>query len=236
MCVLPIRVLYVEDDEDLAALVVQSLAIEGVQAHVASSAEAALEALAHVRPDLVLSDMSLPGMDGLALCRVIRRTSALPFMLVSRGNDHGLAVRALDGGADDFMRKPFDRSELVARIRAHVRRARDGFAQRHRIEVGELAIDLGTQTIELDGRPVALTSTELAVLAALAQHAGKPLTREFLLAQVHGADDTAFERSIDVLVSRLRAKLEVDPRRPRVIKTVRRLGYVLAVPPVIHSR
>jgi len=223
-----IRVLYVEDDEDLGVLLRETLAEDAIEITHVRDGETALARLGELRPEVVVLDVGLPGIDGLAVCRVIRTRSAVPVIVVSGGCDADLPVRALDEGADDFIAKPYDRRELTARIRAHVRRARGEVVRyAQRIVLGTLTVDIGRRVVELDGAPIALTSTELSVLAALAQHPGEALTRDRLLQVVHGTDEAAFDRSIDVLVSRLRSKLETDPRRPSFIKTVRKIGYML---------
>lgn len=225
-----VRLLYVEDDEDAARLVRDVLVADGIEVHAAGTGEQALAVFDELAPELVLIDLHLPGTDGLAVCRTLRARSAVPIVIATASSDAELPIRALDDGADDFLRKPFDVRELAARIRALLRRARGDVVElRQRLEVGVVAIDFASRSVRVRGEPVAVTSTELALLGALAQHAGAPMSREQLVRIVHGTDDAAFERSIDVLVSRLRTKLERDVRRPTLIRTVRGIGYVLAI-------
>jgi len=152
----------------------------------------------------------------------------VPIMMVTAAATTGDRVRGLEEGADDFVTKPFELRELVARIRALVRRARGELGpRRDRVEVGDLVVDPAAHVAMLRGTTLALTSTELALLHVLASHAGHVLEREQLVEALHGSADRAFDRSIDVLVSRLRGKLGDDPKHPRLLKTVRRVGYVL---------
>jgi two-component system response regulator RstA len=225
-----IRVLYLEHDKDFGKMLRTSLADEGIEVTLVGDGEAAITRLDKLRPELVLLDLDVPGGDDLVLCRAIRMRSAVPVIAVSENVDPELPARALDEGADDFVTKPYELRELLARMRAHVRRARrEVVRQAQRIVLGALVVDLGSRTVEMDGTPVGVTSSEFAVLAALANHAGEPVERERLLQVVHGTEEAAFERSIDVLISRLRNKLEEAPRRPRFIKTVRNVGYMLAL-------
>lgn len=214
---MPLHALCVEHDPALATV----LAAEGIHASVLHTPEGTLALLDEVRPDAVV--IALP--EPLELCREIRARSSVPILAITP-----LVIEALDNGADDALAAPIAPRELAARIRAHVRRAHGQLAPCHqRIDLGTLVIDFSHRTVELAGTVIALTSTEFALLAALAQHAGHPLTRDALLQLVHGRDDLAFDRSIDVHVSRLRSKLEPDPRQPRLIKTIRGHGYVLSL-------
>ena len=216
---MPLHVLCVEHEDVLAS----SLAVEDIGCSVLHTPEGTLALLDEVRPDAVI--IALP--DSLELCREIRARSSVPILVIT-----SQLIEALDSGADDALTTPLASRELAARIRAHVRRARGDLSPSHqRIDLGTLVIDCARRSVELAGTVIALTSTEFAVLTALAQHAGHPLTRDALLQLVHGRDDLAFDRSIDVHVSRLRSKLEPDPRQPRLIKTIRGHGYVLSLQP-----
>ena len=216
---MPLHVLCVEHDEVLAT----TIADEEIRPSVLHTPEGTLALLDELRPDAVL--IALP--DPLELCREIRARSSVPILVITP-----YMIEALDSGADDALNAPLATRELAARSRAHVRRARGQLTpSNQRIDLGTLVIDFSHRTVELAGTVIALTSTEFAVLAALAQHAGHPLTRDALLQLVHGRDDLAFDRSIDVHVSRLRSKLEPDPRQPRLIKTIRGHGYVLSLQP-----
>ena len=223
-----IRVVYVEDDERLARLTSQYLNSHRVEVHVVTRGDQALPAVLRIRPDVVLLDLMLPGSDGLDVCRQLRARTDVPIIMVTARTEKADRVLGLEGGADDYVPKPFQSRELLARIRAQARRARGESGPRaERIEVGKLVIDSTTMQVALDGKPIALTTSEFALLHALAQRAGRVLGREQLLQLLHGSTDEAFDRSIDVVVSRLRHKLEPDPRNPRMLKTVRGAGYLL---------
>jgi DNA-binding response OmpR family regulator len=191
----------------------------------------ALAALRRGRFDVVLLDVMLPGLDGLEVCRRIRATpewSALPvLMLTARGEDVDKIV-GLELGADDYLAKPFNPRELLARIRAVLRRGAD--TPRARFTAGSLVVDYDAREVTVDGRRVVLTHHEFELLAALARASGRVLSREQLMDALRGQAYEAFDRSIDVHVSKLRAKLEKDPRAPRYVKTVRGVGYALVRP------
>ncbi|HSK05591.1 MAG TPA: response regulator transcription factor, partial [Kofleriaceae bacterium] len=175
-----------------------------------------------------LLDLMLPGTDGLEVCRQLRARCDVPIIMVTARTEEADRVLGLEGGADDYVSKPFQSRELLARIRAQARRARGESGPRpERIEVGALVIDAGTMEVTVGGRLVPLTTSEFTLLHALAQRAGRVLGREQLLQLVHGTSEEAFDRSIDVVVSRLRQKIEDDPRTPRLLKTIRGVGYML---------
>ncbi len=230
---MPARVaaLLVDDDARLGALVAEYLGKHEIEVAVAGDGERGLAALRRGRFDVVLLDVMLPGADGLAVCRRIRATPELAgtpvIMLTAKGDDVDRIV-GLELGADDYLPKPFNPRELLARIRAVLRRAAappPGAARRFR--TGELEVDFDTREVIAAGRRVLLTQYEFELLAALARAAGRVLTREQLLDALRGEAYEAFDRSIDVHVSKLRAKLEKTPKEPRYIKTVRGVGYVL---------
>jgi two-component system, OmpR family, response regulator len=222
-------VLLVEDDLRLAALTKEYLEGHGVSViHVADGRRGEEEALSG-RYDAVLLDLMLPGKDGLEVCREIRARSDVPVLVLTARGEEADRVMGLELGADDYLAKPFSPRELLARIRALVRRAkgRAGPA-RDVVRVGALTVDPGARRVTLDGREVALTSYEFALLEALARRAGRVLSRERLMELARGSAEESFDRSVDVHVSRLRQKLGDDPKRPRLLKTVRGAGYVLA--------
>lgn len=223
-----IRVVYVEDDDRLARLTTQYLATHRVEVHLVNRGDLAVAEVLRVRPDVVLLDLMLPGTDGLDVCRQLRARCDVPIIMVTARTEEADRVLGLEGGADDYVAKPFQSRELLARIRAQARRGRGESGPRaERIEVGALSIDAGTMEVAVRGRPVALTTSEFSLLHTLAQRAGRVLGREQLLQLVHGSADEAFDRSIDVVVSRLRSKIEEDPRNPRLLKTIRGVGYML---------
>jgi DNA-binding response OmpR family regulator len=190
--------------------------------------EQAVAEVLRVRPDVVLLDLMLPGMSGLEICRRLREWVDIPVIIVTARSEEADRVMGLEGGADDYVSKPFSSRELLARVRAHARRARGKAGPTApRLELGALVVDGTTMTASIRGRRLSLTTQEFALLRVLAERAGRVLGREQLLLLVHGSADEAFDRSIDVHVSRLRHKLEDDPRNPRMLKTIRGVGYVL---------
>ena len=223
-----IRVVYVEDDERLARLTTQYLQSHQIEVHVVPRGDLALAEVMKQRPDVVLLDLMLPGIDGIDVCRQLRQRSDVPIIMVTARGEEADRVVGLEGGADDYVTKPFQSRELLARIRAQARRGRGESGPRaERFEIGQLVIDAATMTDTVRGELVALTTNEFALIHALAQRAGRVLGREQLLQLVHGSSDEAFDRSIDVVVSRVRQKIEEDPRNPRYLKTIRGVGYML---------
>jgi two-component system phosphate regulon response regulator OmpR len=222
--------LLIDDDARLAALVTEYLGEHGIDVTVAGDARRGLASLKSGRFDVVLLDVMLPGIDGLEACRRIRATpelAAIPVvMLTARGDDVDKVV-GLELGADDYLAKPFNPRELLARIRAVLRRVAPATAGRPRFRTGQLEIDFDAREVVVDGRRVVLTHYEFELLAVLARSAGRVLSREQVLDGLKGQEYEAFDRSIDVHVSKLRAKIERDPKAPRYIKTVRGVGYAL---------
>lgn len=223
-----VSLVYVEDDERLGKLTAEYLRSHNVDVTLVSRGDLAVAEVLRVRPDVVLLDLMLPGTDGLAVCRELRERVDVPIVIVTARTEEADRVMGLEGGADDYVGKPFSSRELLARIRAQARRARGKIGPRaNSIEVGDLVIDASTMTATLSGRELALTTYEFALLRVLAERSGRVLTREQLMQLVRGSTDEAFDRSIDVHISRLRQKLEDDPRHPRFLKTIRGVGYVL---------
>ena len=222
------RALLVEDDRKLAALLQEFLLQSGVEATIAPDGLEALQQLAASRFDILLVDLMLPGMDGLTLTRRIRERWKTPLIMVTARGDDADKIVGLELGADDYLAKPFNPRELLARIRAVLRRAAPELSGEGKFKSGGLAIDFAAREVTVDGARQSLTAHEYEILGALARHAGRVLSRDQLLELVKGdgADD-AFDRSIDVHVSRLRQKIEPDPRHPRYVKTVRGAGYLL---------
>ncbi len=224
-------VLLIDDDRRLADLVAEYLGRHEVDVTIAADGERGLDALRRGRFDAVVLDVMLPGPDGFEVCRRIRatpETGAIPvLMLTARGDDVDKVV-GLELGADDYLAKPFNPRELLARIRALLRRAAGGRPAARRYRSGGLEIDFDAREVTVDGRRPVLTHYEFELLALLARSAGRVLSREQLLDALKGEAYESFDRSIDVHVSKLRAKLEADPRAPRYIKTVRGVGYVFA--------
>ena len=171
----------------------------------------------------------LPGMDGMEVCRQLRTRLDVPIIMVTARVEEADRVMGLEGGADDYVSKPFQSRELLARIRAQARRGRGEAGPRpDRIKVGRLVVDATTMQVTIDGNPLPVTTIELSLLHALASRAGRVLGREQLLQLLHGSAEDAFDRSIDVHISRLRQKLGDDARNPRLLKTIRGVGYMLS--------
>jgi DNA-binding response OmpR family regulator len=223
-------VLVIEDDTELSALLSDYLGREGFAVRVAADGNSGLAQAAAGSCCLVLLDIMLPGRDGIDVLRELRRTSAVPvIMLTAKGDDVDRIV-GLELGADDYLPKPFNPRELIARIKAVLRRsgsAADEAGEAPRLLVrGPLTIDLEGYRATLDGAALELTTIEFALLRELAHAAGRALTREMLLDRVRGREFELFDRSIDVHISHLRQKLGDDPQRPRFIRTVRSVGYM----------
>jgi len=224
-----VLVLYVEDDERLASLTAKYLETHGMTVVVVGNGNDAVPQALKLRPDVVLLDLMLPGVDGLEVCRRLRARMDTPIIMVTAHGDEPDRVLGLEGGADDYLGKPFSARELVARIRAQTRRARGQLGpQSKMVAVGELHLEPQSMRATMSGRELVLTSYEFSLLRALAERAGQVLTREQLMDMVRGSAEEAFDRSIDVHISHLRQKLGDDPRSPRLLKTVRGVGYMLA--------
>ncbi|HEY5937913.1 MAG TPA: response regulator transcription factor [Kofleriaceae bacterium] len=224
-----IKVLLVEDDTRLAQLTARYLESHGVLVTIAHDGiEGQAEALRR-QYDCIVLDLMLPGRDGLDVTRELRARTDVPIVMVTARVEEADRVLGLEVGADDYMPKPFSPRELLARIRATVRRVRGqaGPAQQT-IQVGGLVLDPQRMAVTLDGKSIEVTAYEFAILRALAQRPGRVLSREQLLDLAKGSAELSFDRSIDVHVSRLRAKLGDDSRSPKILKTVRGAGYLLA--------
>lgn len=225
----PISVLLVEDDQRLARMTAQYLEGRDVHVTVAHDGEEGLQLARRNRYDLVLLDVMLPGKDGIEVCRSLREQQAVPIIMLTARGEEADRVLGLESGADDYVVKPFSSRELLSRVRAHVRRAHGLVGpQARQLKVGQLTLDLAAMTAALDGRPLLLTGYEFALLRTFAERPGRVLGREQLLDLAKGSAEDAFDRSIDGHISRLRQKLGDDPKRPRLLKTVRGVGYVLA--------
>jgi DNA-binding response OmpR family regulator len=222
-----LHVLLVEDDAKLARLTRDYLEQHGLLVtSVADGNSAVREGL---RPDIdvVVLDLMLPGRDGFEVCRELRSKSHVPIIAVTARVDVADRVLGLSLGADDYVTKPFSARELLARIEAVARRAQGRAGPEEQLRVGRLQLDTASLTATLDGRALQLTAYEFALLRVLADNAGRVLSRERLLELAKGNADEAFDRSIDVRISRLRHKLGDDPKHPVLLKTVRGSGYLL---------
>ena len=222
------RILLVEDDPSIREVTAIGLRNGGF--HVAAAADG-LEGLARFRAepwDVVLLDIMLPGMDGLELCRTIRRTSTVPVVMLTARGDTADVVAGLEAGADDYVRKPFEVPELLARVRAALRRSGRSAADAADLRLGPLVIDVAGRAVEREGREIALTRTEFDLLVELVRHHGQVLTRDVLLDRIWGYDYLGDSRLVDVAIQRLRAKVEADPAEPQLVLTVRGAGYKAA--------
>jgi DNA-binding response OmpR family regulator len=221
--------LLVEDDDRLASLTADYLGGHGVVVTRAGDGASGLEEALRCRYDVVLLDLMLPGRDGLEVCRELRARSDVPILVLTARGEEADRVAGLEMGADDYLPKPYSPRELLARIRAVVRRARGQVGPAAKVvRVGSLLLDPGSRRVTRNGHEIALTGYEFSLLYALASRAGKVLSREQLIELAGGSAEEAFDRSVDVHVSRLRQKLGDDPRSPRLLKTVRGAGYLLA--------
>ena len=216
--------LIVEDDARIARLVERALVSNGHRVDVVHDGPEGLTRAEVGAYDLVVLDVMLPGMDGLAVCRKIRETSRIPIVMLTARGDVLDRILGLELGADDYLPKPFEPRELVARLQAVLRRGAPAAAEES-VRVGALEVSWATRSARLDGRPLALTTAEFELLGLLVRHRGRVLSRERILDETRGIDWEAYDRSIDVLVSRLRHKLGDDPRQPAFIQTVRGVGY-----------
>lgn len=222
------RVLIVDDDKRLSAMLSDYLATSGFEVDVAGTGADGIAALRRRTPDAVILDVMLPDFDGFEACRRIRAVSDVSIlMLTAKGEDMDRIV-GLELGADDYLGKPFNPRELLARLKAILRRRRGGASLQPALRFGRLEIDPGSRSVRVDGEERQLTSYQFDLLVGLAENAGRVLSRESLLDHVKGEDLEPFDRSIDVHVSRIRAAIEDDPKRPRRILTVRGAGYVFA--------
>lgn len=223
-------VVYIDDDEKLAHLTARYLESHNMTVTLASHPREGIAAVLRERPDIVLLDLMLPDMNGFEVCRTLRARLGTPIVVVTARGEEADCVMSLEGGADDYIAKPFSPRELVARIRASVRRARGfvGPSMERELTTGALMIDPRARRANFHDAELALTTYEFDLLHALAKRAGRVLTREQLMDLVKGSVDDAFDRSVDVHISHLRKKLGDDCRNPRIIKTVRGVGYMFA--------
>jgi len=231
------QLLMIEDDTRLAQMVGEYLERSGFGVTHAPDAKAGLQLLedppSGATPDLVVLDLMLPDLDGLEVCRRLRalpgETGKVPVLMLTAKGDPMDRIVGLELGADDYLPKPFEPRELLARIRAILRRRTDGAPQPARtLKFGSLEIDRDARTVTVGGKAVELTSYQFDLLVVLAERAGRVLTRDQIMEAVRGRELEAFDRSIDVHMGRIRAAIEVDPKTPKRILTVRGVGYVFA--------
>ena len=218
------RVLVVDDDASLAEMLTIVLRQEGFDSRMCLRGDEAVEAFRDYRPDVVLLDLMLPGRDGIDVCKEIRAESGVPIVMLTAKGDTVDVVVGLESGADDYVVKPFKPKELVARIRARVRRF-DATAQAETLTIGDVHIDVAGHQVTRGGRTVNLTPLEFDLLVCLARKPWQVFSREGLLEQVWGYRHAADTRLVNVHVQRLRSKVEHDPENPEIVVTVRGVGY-----------
>jgi DNA-binding response OmpR family regulator len=223
-------ILVVDDEPKIAALARDYLEHAGFAVVTASSGRAALDAVGRSKPDLVVLDLGLPELDGLDVTRTIRRDSSLPIVMLTARDDEIDKLLGLELGADDYLTKPFSPRELVARVKAVLRRVDAGQAggAREVVRAGDVTLDVPRMRADVAGRPVELTPTEFQLLATMAAQPGRIFTRSQLLDAVHGVAFESYERAIDTHIKNIRRKLEPDPREPRYVLTVYGVGYRFA--------
>jgi two-component system alkaline phosphatase synthesis response regulator PhoP len=223
-------ILVVEDEPQIATLVRDYLEHAGFAVLLAADGAIALALARTRRPDAVILDLGLPVLDGLDVVRALRRDSSVPIVVLTARGDESDRVAGLELGADDYVVKPFSPKELVARVRAVLRRAEASALPAERLVAGDLDVDVARRRVTVGGRPVQLTPTEFELLAVLAREPGRVFTRGQLLDAVHGFSLETYERAIDGHVKNLRRKLEPDPGAPRYVLTIHGVGYALAEP------
>ena len=216
------KVLIIDDDEKLGALLDEYLSGFGFLVRTAAHPDAGLRALKADPPEIVILDVMLPGMNGFEVCRKIREFSPVPIVMLTARGEVADRIVGLELGADDYLPKPFEPRELVARIQAVLRR---GAQTEEVVRVGKLEMNWTTRFARLEGVPLPLTTAEFDLLGLLVRSRGRVLSRDRIMEETRGVDWEAYDRSVDVLVSRLRQKLGDDPKRPSFIRTVRGAGY-----------
>ena len=222
------KVLVVDDDAALSEMLTIVLRNEGFDSRVCPSGDRALEEFRDYKPDVVLLDLMLPGKDGIDVCKEIRAESGVPIVMLTAKSDTVDVVVGLESGADDYVVKPFKPNELVARIRARVRRYDEPGPEA--LAIGDLHIDVAGHNVTRNGQPIALTPLEFDLLVCLARKPWQVFTREVLLEQVWGYRHAADTRLVNVHVQRLRSKVEHDPENPEIVVTVRGVGYKAGTP------
>lgn len=220
-------ILVVDDDERLRDLVAEYLGGRGFQVEKAAGGDQGLEVLRSRAIDLVVLDVMMPGRDGFEICREIRRSSQVPVIMLTARGDETDRIVGLELGADDYLPKPFNPRELLARIQAVLRRSEPEPPKDKKISAGPITVHPERRLATLNGTPLELTTTEFEILRTLVANAGRVIPRERLMELARGADFAAFERAVDVHVSHLRKKLGDDPKSPTLLKTVRGIGYTV---------
>jgi len=217
-------VLVIDDDEKLNKLLKDYLTKFGFKVATATHPDDGLELLERELPDIIILDIMLPNKDGFEVCKEIRKTHSVPILMLTARGEVTDRIVGLELGADDYLPKPYEPRELVARIQSILRRSKE-ILKADKIKIGSLVVDINKQTVRLSGTPIDLTTMEFEMLAIFVKNAGRVLTRDRIMNKTHEMDWEAFNRTVDVLVSRLRQKLGDDPKNPNLIKTVWGKGY-----------
>ena len=217
-------VLVIDDDEKLNSLLKDYLAKFGFDVKAVTHPVDGLDMIEKEPPDIIILDIMLPGMDGFEVCKEIRKTSSLPILMLTARGEVTDRIVGLEIGADDYLPKPFEPRELVARLQSILRRSKER-AKSDKIKFGNLIIDLNKQTVLLDDEKIDLTTMEFEVLSLFAKNPGKVMTRDRIMERTHDMEWEAFNRTVDVLISRLRQKLNDDPQHPKYFKTIWGKGY-----------
>lgn len=219
------RILVVDDEQHITMVMRSGLTKHGYDVRVAAEGESALELFQLWTPDLVITDLSMPNMDGLEVCRRLRAVSKVPIIVLSVKGDEAVKIDALDAGADDYVTKPFAMGEFLARVRAALRRSPEAREQETVLEEADFRIDLETRTVQVCGKEMHLTPKEFDLLVYLMRNAGKVLTHHTVLGAVWGGNSVDQAEYLRVFIGRLRKKIEKDPARPRYILTEPWIGY-----------
>lgn len=222
------KVLVVEDEMEIARIVRDYLTDAGFEVIVVGDGDSALASVRSAKPDLMILDLGLPGRDGLDVAREVRRWSATPIVMLTARGDESDRIVGLELGGDDYVVKPFSPKELVARVRAVLRRTRATQLGEEILRVGDVEVDTAKMRVVVGGRPVELTPTEFHLLATLVRQPGRVFTRGQLLDAVHGVSIESYERAIDAHVKNIRRKIESTPGSPRYVLTVHGVGYRFA--------
>ncbi|OQX95516.1 DNA-binding response regulator [candidate division KSB1 bacterium 4572_119] len=217
-------ILVIDDDEKLNKLLKDYLTKFGFKVTTVIHPDDGLELLEKELPDIIILDIMLPDKDGFEVCKEIRKTHSVPILMLTARGEVTDRIVGLELGADDYLPKPFEPRELAARIQSILRRSKD-ILKRDRIKIGTLIIDLNKQTVKLSDKPIELTTMEFEMLSVFVKNPGRVLNRDRIMHKTHDVDWEAFNRTVDVLVSRLRQKLGDDPKNPSLIKTVWGKGY-----------
>jgi two-component system, OmpR family, alkaline phosphatase synthesis response regulator PhoP len=221
-------ILVVDDERKIVTVLKGYLEQAGFRVVTAGDGQMALTTFRHAKPDLVILDLMLPGISGLDVCRILRRESTVPIIMLTARAEEADRLIGLELGADDYVVKPFSPREVVLRVRAILRRVEGEVAASELLQAGNIALDLAAHQATVAGRPVELTPMEFELLAVLARSAGRTFARAQLLQQIQESPLEGFERTIDVHIRNLRAKIESDPKNPHYILTIYGIGYKLA--------